>query len=112
MKISLDKLICDTPTVVHIPSQEAGGIFLEEMRKRFPNAVKTWTRPYFENYRIQTGGNFYYPRLHLSDPRMTHSDKKTYEEMGCSFVEFEDLVIPEVELRTEMSDKPVEFLFM
>lgn len=111
MRINLNKIRRDVPVAVHIPTFEDGRAFLEEMRRQYPDSVKAWNRPYYETYRLEIGGNFYYPRLNLDKPRMTHGDRETYIDMGVLLIEFEDVCEPDIELETALSDKPLESLF-
>lgn len=111
MQISLDKLICDEPIAVHIPTEAHGEAFLDAMRSQFPTYVELWDRAYFVESRRQNGGNYYYPRLHMSDGYMTHGSQSTYEEMNIKMIEFDELYVCQEEFVTESSEFGIEFLF-
>lgn len=111
MKIDLDRIPRDRPCAVSIPTPEHGEVFLAEMRLRYPKAVGSWHRAYFEKYRLKTGGNYYFPRLHTDYPSMTHGDAETYIERGVELIPFDAILVPEVELETCIGDMPIESLF-
>lgn len=111
MRIDLDRIPRDEPCAVHIPTIEHGQAFLDEMRIRYPVAVCTWDKPYFVEYRARAGGNYYYPRLHKEHPHMTHGDQRTYIDMGVKLLQFEDVLVQEIELITNIGDVPIESLF-
>ena len=111
MRIDLNRIPRDKPYVVHIPTPEHGRVFLEEMRARYPESVKTWSNAYFEKWRLESGGNYYYPRLHQEYPRLTHGDTDVYSDMGCSFLTFDEIMVPDIELETNIGDVPIESLF-
>lgn len=111
MKIDLDRIPRDRPCAVHIPTVEHGRVFLDEMRARFPDAVRTWSEAHFMAYRLRSGGNYYYPRLHEKYPHMTHGDKLGYISMGVDLMSFEEILAPDIELDTVLGDVPIESLF-
>lgn len=111
MRIDLSKIPRNAPYAIHIPSKEHARVFLEAMKEHYPHAVRTWDAPYYEYYRDRTGGgNYYYPRLHIDNPSMTHGDRDTYEEMEVKLLSFDDICVPDFELETELSDNPIEAL--
>lgn len=113
MKIDLRRIPTDRPVAIHIPTKEHGKVFLEAMRTEYPRAVYTWDKPHFLKARVDDGDeNYYFPRLHLGqDAFMTHGGWSTYEEMGVSFMSFDDLLVPDEELKTSLGDVALEALF-
>ena len=112
MKIDLKKIPRDKPIAVHIPSKEHGKAFLDAMKEQYPQAVSTWTRPFYEKSREKSGGNYYYPRLHTDNPYMTHGGRNTYSMLGVEMIEFDRVLDrPNVELETSLGDVSLDLLF-
>lgn len=112
MIVDLDRIPRDGPYAVHIPTLEHAKIFVDEMKARFPDSVYNWPdQPHFWESRLVCGGNYYFPRLHLENPYLTHGSRETYIGMGVALMSFDDILVPEAVLDTDLGDMPIESLF-
>lgn len=111
MRVDLDRIPRDRPCAIHIPTPDHGEIFLAEMRDKYPYAVSGWSRAHFYENRVESGGNYYYPRLHEHMPHMTHGNKEMYIEWGVELLSFDDVLAPEIDLGVTFGDMPIESLF-
>lgn len=110
MVVNLDRIPRNEPVVVHIPSVEHGEAFLRAMKEKYPEAVKSWRKAYYEKWRDDEGGNYYFPRLHSDTPHMTHGNRAVYEERVIRFMDFYE-VCDVIELETQIGDIAIESLF-
>lgn len=110
MRIDLDR-IAGRNVAIHIPTREHGIVFIEAMRAKFPEKVVRFERCYLERNNFASGQRCFYPRLHQAGMHMTHGDRSTYADLCVDVLEFDSILIPDVEMETGISDLPIESLF-
>lgn len=111
MRIDLSRIPRDRPCAIHMPTLMHGMVFLDEMKKHYPNAVKTWPDESYMAKRFEAGDVYYFPRLHDSLPYMTHGSKEVYIELGVALLPFDAIMLADIELDTTLGDMPIESLF-
>ena len=109
MYVNLDKII-GKKVAVHTPGKDAVMAFCEAMKSRFPDkALRDLDicLGFVERYEREAGMCLN-PRF--TEPRsMTYGRRDTYESWGLDIIEFEELIVQDLEIK--LSDMELDMLF-